>query len=105
MSAVSLCIPRYWNVTYSLAPLTTGVQQVEAGHILSSSPQLSSAQHADLACKNDAKKLITNSVDSGDADVTKDDANYPHACLCGKSGCGLSAFCPFYHFGQAGWTR
>jgi hypothetical protein len=45
------------------------------------------------------------SIGGSIADLTKDDANYPHACLCGKSGCGLSAFCPFYHFGQAGWTR
>ena len=105
MSAVSLCIPRYWNVAFSFAPLTTRIQHVEAGHILLGSPQLSSARRDGLARNDDAEKRITNSVDNGYADVTKDDANDPHACLCGKSGCGLSAFCPFYHFGQAGWTR
>jgi hypothetical protein len=39
------------------------------------------------------------------ADLTKDDANYPHACLCGKDGCLLRTFCPYFYFGQAGWTR
>jgi hypothetical protein len=38
-------------------------------------------------------------------DVTKDDANYPHACLCKNGGCALKAGCPCFHFGIPFWAR
>ena len=37
--------------------------------------------------------------------VTKDDANYPHQCLCPRWGCVLRVACPSFHFGQQEWTR
>jgi len=48
---------------------------------------------------------VTAAIDGGYSDVSKDDANYPLACLCPKSGCSERAFCTFFHFGQQGWTR
>ena len=42
---------------------------------------------------------------SGYAELTKDDANYPHACLCPRNGCAQPASCPSFHFGQQEWTR
>jgi hypothetical protein len=38
-------------------------------------------------------------------EATKDDVNYPHACLCCREGCRLHASCPYFHFGRQEWTR
>jgi hypothetical protein len=40
-----------------------------------------------------------------DGDVTKDDANFPHACLCKHEGCTRRAGCPNFHFGIPFWAR
>lgn len=63
--------------------------------------------------EDDSFRTITDDVDdnrhsdpiTNHQNVTKDDLNYPHACLCPREGCVLRTSCPFFHFAQQAWTR
>ena len=101
------------NLYFHVAELKEGVRDRTArkGDVLETTLLHVDIDHADALDRfKDFAPVPSVVVWSGNgahayAELTKDDANYPHACLCPRNGCAQPASCPSFHFGQQEWTR